>query len=190
MKIYESFGLTRKQIAAFSALTGLVLRSPWFQSPEWRNLRLASCISTGLSALAPIGHTWYPWKTFHLIGVDVPYYLLDGAFLLVCCYVYEVRALFCNRLVSELMLILFLETNARGFVSRQIWYLGILPHLVHIFVALSIVAHIVRLLKALEYSHHAGCLCKALCAMLSSLSVYCLLWPSQTNSLFARTDKR
>jgi uncharacterized metal-binding protein len=77
-KIYESFSLTRKQIAAFSALTGLVLRSPWFQFPEWSNLRLASCISTGLSALAPIGHTWYLWGTFHLVGVGVPYYLLEG----------------------------------------------------------------------------------------------------------------
>jgi hypothetical protein len=120
MKIYESFSLTTKQIAAFSAATGLVLLGPWFQAPEWRNLRLASCISTGLSAFAPIGHAWYLWGTSHLVGVGVPYYLLEGAFLLAGCYVYQVSALFCNHLVSELMFILFLETSARVLVSRQI----------------------------------------------------------------------
>lgn len=43
----------------------MVLLSPWFRAPEWRGLRLASCIATGMSAFAPIGHAWYLWGTAH-----------------------------------------------------------------------------------------------------------------------------
>jgi adiponectin receptor len=71
----------------------MVLLSPRFRAPERRGLRLASCIATGMSAFAPIGHAWYLWGSAHLIGNGVPYYLLEGAFLLAGCYIYQVGVL-------------------------------------------------------------------------------------------------
>lgn len=71
----------------------MVPLSPWFRAPEWRSLRLASCIATGLSTFAPIGHAWYLWGSAHLVDIGVPYYLLEGAFLLVGCYIYQVGTL-------------------------------------------------------------------------------------------------
>lgn len=104
----------------------MVLLSPWFRAPEWRSLRLASCIATGLSAIAPIGHAWYLWGSAHLMGIGVPYYLLEGAFLLIGCYIYQVGTLPRDQNASAYIS----ETSARVAVSRSVRYLGPLAYLV------------------------------------------------------------
>lgn len=43
-----------------------------------------------MSAFAPIGHAWYLWGYAHLLRIGVPYYLLEGVFLLAGCYVFAV----------------------------------------------------------------------------------------------------
>ncbi|KAJ5699129.1 hypothetical protein N7462_001134 [Penicillium macrosclerotiorum] len=126
-------------IIAASAGTGLVLLGPWFRAPEWRTLRLASFIATGMSAFAPIGHAWYLWGYHYLFRIGVPYYLLEGALLLTGCYIY------LSRLPESL------------YPGRfDIW--GHSHTLWHIFVVLSIVAHLRGLQSAWEYNHHATCI--------------------------------
>lgn len=74
-----------------SCITGVVLLIPHFRGPEFRSLRLASFISTGLSAFAPIGHVWLVWGSTRLQRMGVPYYCMEGALLLIGCYFWEVR---------------------------------------------------------------------------------------------------
>lgn len=102
----------------------MVLLSPWFRAPEWRSLRLTGCIATGLSAFAPIGHAWYLWGSAYLVGIGVPYYLLEGAFLLAGCYIYQVGTLPRDQNSSTHIS----ETSARVAVSRPVRYLGPLAY--------------------------------------------------------------
>lgn len=68
----------------------MALLSPQFRGPEWRSFRLASFICTGLSAFAPIGHACVLWGESYLWKIGVQYYLLEGLFLIIGCYFWEV----------------------------------------------------------------------------------------------------
>lgn len=70
--------------------TATVLLSPRFRGPEYRLFRLGSFIVTGLSSLAPIGHVWILWGPAYVRGIGVPYYFLEGLFLIIGCYLWEV----------------------------------------------------------------------------------------------------
>ncbi|KAJ5813509.1 hemolysin-III related protein [Penicillium pulvis] len=126
-------------IVASSVATGIILLSPWFRGPEWRFVRLSSCIATGLFAFAPISHAGYLWGPRYLLRIGVPYYLLEGALLLVGCYFYQTR-------IPESI-----------YPGRfDIW--GHSHTLWHILVTLSILAHMGGLLSAREYNDkHAPC---------------------------------
>ena len=73
-----------------SFITGIVLLCPNFRGPEFRGLRLASFIATGLSAFAPIGHAWFVWGSTRLKHMGVPYYFVEGVLLFIGCYFWEV----------------------------------------------------------------------------------------------------
>ena len=79
---------------ALSCITGVVLLIPHFRGPEFRSLRLASFISTGLSAFAPIGHAWLVWGSTRLEQMGVSYYVVEGMLLFAGCYFWEVSRLF------------------------------------------------------------------------------------------------
>ncbi|BDD61602.1 hypothetical protein MPDQ_004577 [Monascus purpureus] len=53
-------------ILTLSLLTAITLLSPKFRGPQFRSLRLAAFIGTGLSAIAPIGHVWLAWGSNRL----------------------------------------------------------------------------------------------------------------------------
>ncbi|KAI9933795.1 hypothetical protein ASPWEDRAFT_105127 [Aspergillus wentii DTO 134E9] len=126
-------------ILAFSSATAITLLSPRFTGPEWRSFRLASFICTGLSAFAPIGHAWVLWGPEYLAAIGVPYYLLEGVFLIIGCYFWE-------RMVPERLFPGKFDIIGQ---SHTIW---------HVFVVLSIGAHIHGLLSALDYVYNeASC---------------------------------
>lgn len=116
-----------------------------------------SCIATGMSAFAPIGHAWYLWGHEHLLRIGIPYYLLEGGFLLFGCYLFQVRR------TGQAQ---YRKYDAKNNQSR--WPESIYPGrfdiwghshtLWHIFVVLSIVAHVVGLWSAWDYNHRrAAC---------------------------------
>lgn len=74
--------------------TAAILLSPRFRGPEYRLFRLSSFIATGLSAFAPIGHAWVLWGPVYARGIGVPYYFLEGLFLIIGCYLWEVCLFF------------------------------------------------------------------------------------------------
>ncbi|KAJ5110238.1 hemolysin-III related protein [Penicillium argentinense] len=127
-------------IACGCATTAVILLSPWFCDEEWRSLRLFSCIAIGLSAVAPISHAGYLWGYDYLLGIGVPYYLLEGVLLLVGCFVFRTR-------IPE------------SFFPGQFDIWGHSHTLWHIFVVLSIVAHIAGLSHAVNYIHQSA-LCR------------------------------
>ena len=72
-------------------LTTTMLLSPKFAGPQWRTFRLLSFIGTGLSALAPITPGVVLFGFAGLSKRGVPYYLVEGAFMIVGSFFYEVR---------------------------------------------------------------------------------------------------
>lgn len=50
-----------------------------------------SFICTGLSAFAPIGHGTFIWGPVFITNIGVPYYFLEGVFLFIGCFFWEVR---------------------------------------------------------------------------------------------------
>lgn len=131
-----------------------MLLSPWFRGPEWRTLRLLTCIATGMFAFAPIGHAWYLWGLDHLIHIGVPEYLLEGVLLLTGCYIYQVGrfpSLSCM-IFPKALQARIPESLAPG--RFDIW--GSSHTLWHIFVVLSIFAHMQGLGKAKDYIDYQG----------------------------------
>lgn len=70
-------------------MNAVFLLNPRFNGPEWRRVRLAGSIGTGLSAFVPIAHAWVLWGRVYLWNVGVPYYLLEGLLLLIGCWFWE-----------------------------------------------------------------------------------------------------
>ena len=68
-----------------------MLLSPKFAGPQWRTFRLLSFIGTGLSAFAPIAHGVALFGFDGLSKRGVPYYLAEGALMIVGSLFYEVR---------------------------------------------------------------------------------------------------
>lgn len=73
-------------------LTLVVVLHPRLQSPRWRALRLATFVSTGLSAFAPVMHAM---AIFPLAQLDrqsgLRYYFIEGALILTGAFLYGVR---------------------------------------------------------------------------------------------------
>lgn len=118
---------------------------------------MVSCIATGMSAFAPVGHAWYLWGHAYLLRIGVPYYLLEGVFLLAGCYVFEVCDSFArmpNRDVTN-------DGQSRVPESLYPGRFDIWGHSHtwwHILVVLSIVSHVGGLWSAWDYNHrHALC---------------------------------
>ncbi|OJJ43150.1 hypothetical protein ASPZODRAFT_136707 [Penicilliopsis zonata CBS 506.65] len=125
-------------ITILGLVTATILLHPRFRGPEWRMFRLWSFISTGLSAFAPIGHALLLWGPGHVWGIGVPYYLLEGVFLLVGCYFWERRVPEC----------LFPGRFDLWGQSHTIW---------HVLVAFSVGAHVLGLLSAADYTYSGVC---------------------------------
>lgn len=68
----------------------MLLLNPRFSGPEWRSFRLGCFVGTGLTAFAPIAHALVLWGPTYVCGIGVPYYLLEGLFLIIGCYFWEV----------------------------------------------------------------------------------------------------
>lgn len=94
-----------------SLLTAITLLSPKFRGPQFRSLRLAAFIGTGLSAIAPIGHVWLAWGSNRLEKMGVPYYFLEGVLLFIGCYFWEV-GVFLFLPESFYTLLIYAETNS------------------------------------------------------------------------------
>jgi adiponectin receptor len=69
----------------------MIILNPKFQGPKWRTFRLATFISTGLSAILPLGHG------LMIFGIDamnkqsgLPYYLIEGLIHIMGATVYLV----------------------------------------------------------------------------------------------------
>lgn len=80
-----------------------------------------------MSAFAPVGHAWYLWSHAHLLHIGIPYYLLEGVFLLAGCYVFAVGHRFASRRVRTDRMP---EPVSRGVVARTLRYLGPLTYTV------------------------------------------------------------
>ncbi|RAH63891.1 hemolysin III family protein [Aspergillus aculeatinus CBS 121060] len=127
-------------IGVLGLLTIFIMISPRFRGPEFRTFRALTFVATGLSGFAPLIHGI---KMFGLsqmmIQSGMPYYLIEGAFLLMGALVYATK---------------FPESR---FPGRFDIY-GSSHQLFHILVVFAAVTQLVGILSAFDYNHlHRTC---------------------------------
>ncbi|KAK2803311.1 hypothetical protein FQN51_003730 [Onygenales sp. PD_10] len=114
-------------ISVLSFLTAIFMLNPYYQGPEYRNFRLASFVSTALSGFAPVIHgaIIFDRETFNNSGI--PFYLLEGALLILAAYIYGISLLyfiFQDTIILKKQLPSHKASNPRTLVSGPLRHLG------------------------------------------------------------------
>lgn len=94
-RLHKSANTGEWQIVVLGSLTATILLSSQFQDPKWRGFRVAVFVCTGLSAFAPITHALLLYGPQRSMNVGLPYYLAEGAIIVLAAFIYEVRCFSC-----------------------------------------------------------------------------------------------
>lgn len=80
------------EIAILGSLTIFVMVNPRFQGPKFRAFRALTFVATGLSGFAPLIHGVKMFGVSQMMKQSgMPYYLIEGGFLLSGAFIYVVR---------------------------------------------------------------------------------------------------
>ncbi|KAI0023959.1 mPR-like GPCR protein [Xylariomycetidae sp. FL0641] len=123
-------------IGTLSATSIYVMLSPGFQSRKWRTIRTLTFVCTGLSGFVPLVHGVKMFGVSQMMKQSgMPYYLVEGSFLIVGAIVYGTR---------------FPERLSPG--TFDTWGS---PHQVfHVLVVLATVTQLIGVLSAYDYNYH------------------------------------
>ncbi|KAF8242785.1 Hly-III related protein [Wilcoxina mikolae CBS 423.85] len=127
-KIYWTMILT------LGTATDVMVVSPQFQGRRWRTVRVCSFVGTGLSGFAPLAHgiRLFGWTQMWRMS-GMPYYLLEGALLILGALFYAAR-------IPE------------RFVPGRFDILGCSHQIFHVLVVAATAVHAVGILDAYEYN--------------------------------------
>ncbi|KAK2802134.1 hypothetical protein FQN50_007498 [Emmonsiellopsis sp. PD_5] len=136
--------------------------NPYYQGPEYRNFRLASFVSTALSGFAPVIHgaIIFDRETFNNSGI--PFYLLEGALLILAAYIYGISLLY---FIFQDIIILKKHSHRIKHRIPERWYPGhfdIWGHshtIFHVLVVIATGVHFYGLLVAFEYDYWNRAVC-------------------------------
>lgn len=131
--------LTTPQTLTLGALTSLLVIHPkYFQSPTHRRLRIMAFGALALSGLIPIAHGLIIYGWDHMwAGSGMPYYLLEGAILMLGAFFYASR---CP------------ESVRPG--RFDVW--GCSHNIFHVLVVVAAAVHLLGIWRALEWHLRDG----------------------------------
>ncbi|KAI1327716.1 mPR-like GPCR protein [Xylariaceae sp. FL0255] len=134
---FESIGL----LGNVGTASIFIMLSPDFEGPKWRTFRVLTFVATGLSGFVPLAHGVYLFGIPQMMKQsDMPYYLVEGLFLILGALVYTTR-------VPE------------RFSSGTFDKCGVSHQIFHVLVVLATITQVVGILSAFDYNyHHRVCL--------------------------------
>lgn len=96
--------LTVGKTLSLGVTTAVMMVSPWFKGKKWRTFRTCCFVGCGLSGIVPLVHgvRMFGWEQMNKQS-GMPYYMIEGAFLLGGAFIYGVSVLEYKLLCSELM---------------------------------------------------------------------------------------
>lgn len=116
------------KIAILGSLTIFVMVNPKFQGPKFRAFRALTFVATGLSGFAPLLHGVKMFGVSQMMKQSgMPYYLIEGGFLLSGALIYVVRLKNFHIMKIDSDEHGFADQISRESISRQIRYIRLFP---------------------------------------------------------------
>ncbi|UKZ53531.1 hypothetical protein TrVGV298_007323 [Trichoderma virens] len=152
-KIYWSM------IGILGSLTIFIMLNPYFQGQKFRAFRALAFVGTGLSGFAPLIHGIKMFGFSQMMKQSgMPYYLIEGGFLLLGALVYVVSLHNSHMMeIDSKTLILQTKFPESRFPGKFDIY-GSSHQLFHILVVFATVTQLIGILDAFDYNYvHRTC---------------------------------